>query len=222
MREPGLLFDLDGVLINSGQYHWRAWKRLMEEGAPLSMDYESFLATFGKRNEEILAQVAPEGDHTELAKRKEELFRAEIDGEIELLDGVEEFLQEVDRRGLPRIIASSTPPENLHFFLTGTPLGRYFDQAISGSEVSHGKPAPDLFLAAAARIEIEPSHCIVFEDSPAGLQAGAAAGSFVVALATTHASDQLDPYDMVVPSLAQVDFDVMVERWEATIANPEQ
>lgn len=216
MKEPGLLFDLDGVLINSGHYHWRAWKRLMEESASFVMDYEGFLATFGKRNEEILAELAsdvPMEERVLLGERKEELFREEIDQEIELLEGVDAFLEEVCARDLPRIIASSTSPENLEFFLSKSRLGRYFDAAVSGVEVARGKPAPDIFIEAARRLGIEPGHCIVFEDSPAGLQAGEAAGAFVVALATTHASDQLGPYDMVVASLGQLSLDHLLERF---------
>lgn len=225
MKEPGLLFDLDGVLINSGNFHWLSWKRLMAEEGRFSMKYEQFLSTFGKRNDEIFKELAPHLSKEEslrLIDRKEELFRQEIEGRIELLEGVDAFLKEVIESDLPHIIASSTPRANLDFFLAKTALGHYFKKAISGTEVAHSKPAPDIFIEAAHRLKLSPKRCIVFEDSPAGLKAGAAAGAFVVALATTHASDQLDPYDMVVPSLGQLSLDYLLERWELTTTSSEQ
>lgn len=218
--EPGLLFDLDGVLIDSSQYHWRAWKRLAEEEKKLQMDYEEFLRGFGRRNEEILKGAAPKAtaeERVQFALRKEALFREEISGEIELLPGVEWFLQEVAERELPRIIASSTPPENLRFFLAETSLGLYFDHYVSGDEVAEGKPAPDLFVEGARRLGRRADECIVFEDSPAGLEAGASAGCYVVAIATTHPSDRLEKYNMIVGSVGDLSIDRLIAKWEGAI-----
>lgn len=212
--KPGLLFDLDGVLVDTSQYHWQAWKWLTGEEPRFKMDYDGFLHSFGRRNEEILKELLPDLTDEErghLADRKEALFRKEIAGKIELLPGVERFLKEVADHQLPRIICSSTPPENLRFMLAETCLGLYFDQYVSADQVKRGKPAPDVFLEGARRLGLPARDCIVFEDAPVGLQAGKAAGCYLVAIATTHPRDQLKGYDRIVSSLGDLSVPVLID-----------
>lgn len=197
------LFDNDGVLIDSSALHWRAWQLLMEEEPNLKMDEKQFIHSFGKRNDLILKEILPETSpkqRLEWANRKEELFRQCAKGNIALLDGIEPFLKKVSEAKIPHIIASSTPIANLELFITETVLGKYFNHYMSAEEVDHGKPAPDIFIAAAHRLGFEPRECVVFEDAPSGIEAGKAAGSFVVALETTHKKEQLTHYDMIFPS----------------------
>lgn len=199
----GFLFDNDGVLIDSSALHWRAWQLLMEEDRSFHIDHEMFLKGFGKRNDLILRDAVPgstEHQRNIWAKRKEELFRQIARREIQLLPGMESFLKEVKKKEIPRIIASSTPIENLKMFLSSTVLGNYFDGFVSAEEVKHGKPAPDVFLEGAKRLGLDPRKCIVLEDSPAGLEAGRAAGCFVIALATTHSKNELEGYDLLYAS----------------------
>jgi HAD superfamily hydrolase (TIGR01509 family) len=217
--KPGLLFDLDGVLVDTGEYHWQAWKWLATEEPRFKMSHDDFLRSFGQRNEEILGRLLPSysvEEHQALADRKEALFRKEIAGKIELLPGVERFLQQVVDKGLPRTIASSTPPENLHFMLAETRLGFYFDQYVSGAEVTLGKPAPDVFLEGARRLGLPAGDCIVFEDAPVGLQAGKAAGCYLVALATTHPRDELEGYDVIVDSLGNLSLENLLLDYQLT------
>lgn len=194
----GFLFDNDGVLMDTTAFHWRSWQLLLkEESSDFKMSEQTFLEGFGKRNELILKTVAPHlhERHQELADRKEELFRECARGRVELLPGIEDFLKELKRRNIPRIIASSTPVENLEMYLESTPLGDYFDLYISGEDVAHGKPAPDIFLEAAKALSLPPKNCFVIEDAPVGITAGKAAGCQVIALGTTHPKEALDGYD---------------------------
>jgi HAD superfamily hydrolase (TIGR01509 family) len=204
------LFDNDGVLIDSSALHWKAWQRLMQEDAHFKMDETGFIKGFGKRNDLILKEAAPYATvekHKHWADRKEKLFRECARGNVSLLPGMEAFLKKVSQSNIPRIIASSTPRENLEMYIESTVLGQYFSDFLSGEEVNHGKPAPDIFIAAAHRLGFEPANCIVFEDAPAGVMAGKAAGCFVVALETTHVRQQLAGYDLVYPSAEALDLD---------------
>lgn len=203
LMNVAFLFDNDGVLIDSSELHWQSWMLLMQEEPDLKMDRQQFTAGFGKRNDLILQEIfphIPEKRRHELAIRKEELFRDCARGKISLLPGMETFLKTVVKADIPHIIASSTPTENLEMFLSSTVLGEYFEHYLSAEEVAHGKPAPDIFIEAAKRIGFDPSDCIVLEDAPAGIQAGKAAGAFVVALETTHSKAQLSDYDLLYSS----------------------
>lgn len=199
----GFLFDNDGVLIDSSHFHWQAWQLLMREEPDLKMEQKYFIHTFGKRNDLILQELIPQASEEvrrRWAKRKEELFRQLVRGKIQLLPGMENFLKEVKKANIARIIASSTPLENLELYIESTVLGHYFEQYLSAEQLAHGKPFPDIFLAASKALGLPSKDCIVFEDAPSGIQAGKAAGCFVVALATTHAKEQLDGYDMLFQS----------------------
>lgn len=197
-RNPAFLFDLDGVLIDSKEWHWSAWEKLKKElPAIQSMDYAEFEKGFGKSNEAILRSYLPSTDKEERLKwgeRKEELFREECAGKVQLLPGMELFLKEIE--AYPKIIASSTPLTNLRFFLKATILGKFFQKFISGEEVENGKPAPDIFIEAAKRLSVPVQQSIVLEDSLAGLKAGRDAGAFVVALATTIPYAELEKMDV--------------------------
>lgn len=190
----GFLFDNDGVLIDSSELHWQAWQLLMQEDPTFFMTHEKFVEGFGKRNDLILQDALPgssSGQRIQWATRKEELFRQIAKGTIQLLSGIEPFLKVLQEQNVPRIIASSTPIDNLKMFLSSTILGLYFDAFVSAEQVAHGKPFPDVFLAAAKRLGFPTDECVVIEDAPAGIEAGKRAGCFVVALETTHQAKEL-------------------------------
>ena len=202
------LFDNDGVLIDSSALHWKSWELLMHEEPELVMDHVLFTQTFGMRNDLILQKIVPhipEEKRHELAERKEGIFREIAAGKVQLLPGIESFLQHIVENGLPHIIASSTPIENLEMYLASTVLGDYFEHFVSAEEVEHGKPFPHIFIEAAKRLGFAPEECIVIEDAPAGIEAGKAAGCFVVALATTHAKEALENYDVIYETPAHLD-----------------
>jgi beta-phosphoglucomutase len=218
MNQFAILFDNDGVLIDSHEAHWAAWQRLMQQDRELSFTYSQFESGFGKRNDLILKEVAPaasEAKRVEWALRKEQLFREIAKGKIKLLPGIEDFLKEVKAAKIPRIIASSTPIENLKLYLSATVLGNYFDAFLSAEEVALGKPAPDVFIEAAKRIGFSSTDAIVIEDAPAGIRAGKAAGSFVIALATSHSKEELKGQDLLYASARELHLPAVREAYEA-------
>lgn len=214
MKPPAFLFDNDGVLVDSSDLHWQAWQKLMEEDSDFHMDKSHFVNSFGKRNDLILKELnlqISEEKRGRLADRKEELFRQLAKENISLIPGIKRFLDSVKKSCIPRIIASSTPIANLEMFVRFTILGSYFDHYLSAEHVEHGKPAPDIFIAAAQQLDFHPADCIVFEDSPAGIASGKAAGSFVVALGTTHARSALSGYDLFFENPEGLDLNEILE-----------
>ncbi len=212
--DVAFLFDNDGVLIDSSELHWQSWVLLMEEEPELKMTHDQFKEGFGKRNDLILQELFPhisKEKHQTWAVRKEELFRKCARGNISLLPGMETFLKAVVEAQIPHIIASSTPKENLELFISSTVLRDYFENYLSAEQVALGKPAPDIFVAAAAHIGFDPADCIVVEDAPAGIASGKAAGAFVVALETTHCKELLSDYDLIYPTPAELNLQEILQ-----------
>jgi len=209
------LFDNDGVLIDSSELHWKSWQLFMQEEPRFFMTHEQFIHGFGKRNDLILRETVPtitEDEIKKWASRKESLFRKCAQGNITLIPGMEAFLKKVKEKNIPRIIASSTPLENLEMFISSTILGNYFNHYVSAEQVAHGKPSPDIFLEAAKKLGFAPQNCIVMEDAPAGIQAGKRAGCFVVALATTHSKEVLMDYDLLYSTPHELDLETILQR----------
>ncbi len=191
----GFLFDWDGVVVDSSRQHEESWNRLSAaEGLPLYDGH--FKEGFGKKNTFIIPNLLKwTQDPKEIARLSErkEVFYREIVAESGLapLPGVRAFLDELDRLRLPRCVASSTTRENIEAVMARIGLSGRFRAIVAAEDVGRGKPDPEVFLKAADRIGVDPSRCIVFEDSYSGIEAGLAGGMKVVALATTNAAADL-------------------------------
>lgn len=213
----GFLFDNDGVLVDSTSFHWQAWQKLMKEEG-FFFEFKDFAKTFGLTNDAILSYLLPQltvEDRERIAKRKEELYRECARGKCGLMKGMRPFLEEIKKADLPRIIASSTPKENLDMFLETTELGEFFDHYVSAETLKKSKPFPDIFLEAAKKIGTKPEDSIVLEDAPAGLQAARAAGSFAIALCTSHPKEELSNYDLVYPDPSHLQLSKVLAEFEA-------
>ena len=203
----GVLFDWDGVVIDSSVQHERSWELLAEERG-LTLPEGHFKEGFGKKNEVIipwLGWASEPGAVVELADRKEELYRGLVarDG-VTVLPGARELLLALRSAGIPRAVGSSTPRGNLDALFAVTGLGELFDAVVCGSDVLHGKPDPEVFLKGASLLGLAPSRCIVIEDAFAGIEAARRGGMKVVGVATTNPLDLLRDCDLAVDSLAEV------------------
>ncbi len=204
----GVIFDLDGVVIDSSAQHEKAWELLAEEiGKPLPPGH--FKQGFGKKNQEIIPHLLhwstePEEIHR-LGERKEEIFR-ELANEqgVLILPGARELLVALRTAGIPRALGSSTPRSNLAALFSATGLGELFDAVVCGDDVKNGKPAPDVFLLAAERLGFAPADCLVIEDAHVGIEAAHRARMKVLAVATTHPLEELTDADSAVKSLEEV------------------
>ena len=193
-----LIFDLDGVVVDSMPLHTLAWQRYL---AQLGITREDVaIQMHGRRNDEIVREFLGSGVAAEIVTghgaAKERLFREMMGENLQtaLVPGIEDFLRRVQHA--PVALATNAEPANVSFVLDGTGLRRYFRAVVDGSQVERAKPAPDVYLAAAQRLGVPPANCVVFEDSPVGISAARAAGARVVGI-LTHA-----------PTLQDVDFEV--------------
>ena len=208
MGRRAVIFDMDGVLIDSYHAHLEAWQRMGEKlGRPITE--EAFVPTFGRVNREIFHhlwgdafsddEIARWGDWKEVAYREVILKRFPgMDGAVDLLDALK-------AAGFALAIGSSGPPENVAAALVGLGRVTLFDAIVNGREVTHGKPHPEVFLKAAERLDLEPRVCAVVEDSLAGLEAAVRAGMTPIALTGTFPREQLaEKAALVVDSLREL------------------
>jgi len=200
-----LLWDLDGVIVDSGPFHYEAFRRLLaERGVHLEEDYFR-RHLLGLRNDAILRRLLgplPPEEERRLAERKEEIFRSLIAGRVKALPGVLELVGRAAGRGIPQAIVSSTPRANVELIQQALGLRGAFAVLVSEEDVSRGKPDPEGFLLAASRLGVPPQRCTVIEDAPEGVAAAKAAGMRCLAVATTRPPEQLSQADLVLPSLA--------------------
>jgi beta-phosphoglucomutase family hydrolase len=202
-----VIFDWDGVVVDSSAHHERSWEVLAtNRGLPLPPDH--FKRGFGKKNNVIIPDLGWAADPTEvdaLAHEKEEIYRAMVrEKGIEPLPGVRELLAGLREKGIPCAIASSTERANLDLPLDLMGLRDFFQVIVSGEEVIHGKPDPAVFLVAAKRLGIVPADCVVIEDALVGIEAAKRAGMAVLAVATTNPLEALGSADAAIGSMAEV------------------
>jgi beta-phosphoglucomutase len=175
-----VLWDLDGTLVDSEQYHWRSWRdTAAAEGVTLT--YAQFLESFGKKNDLILRGWLGENAAPERIQRvgdaKEEEYRrlARREG-LRPLPGAAKWVARLHGEGWKQAIASSAPRANVDVVMEALGMQRFMNAIVAAEDVARGKPAPDVFLEAARRLGTPPGQCIVVEDAAAGIAAARAAG----------------------------------------------
>jgi beta-phosphoglucomutase len=200
-----VLWDMDGTLIDSAEYHWITWHdTLAELGVELTR--ESFNGWFGSRNDRILRRYFGEdfalSEIARIGELKESRYRTLVRNEgIALLPGVGHWLHALQKDGWRQAVASSAPPANIDVLIEVLQLRDVFDSTVSAEEVAHGKPHPDVFLRAAEKLGAVPARCVVVEDAPVGVEAGRRGGMRTIGIAGMHG--HLDA-DVVTGSMADL------------------
>jgi beta-phosphoglucomutase len=211
--ELALIFDLDGVVVDSMPTHTLAWERYLELNGIDPRNVEARM--HGKRNDDLVRDLF--GAHLtseivfEHGAAKERLFRELIGSTLEakLVPGIREFLAAASKT-VPLAVGTNAEPANVDFILNGAGIRKYFRAIVDGSQVARAKPAPDVYLRCAELMDVDPANCIVFEDSPVGIEAARAAGMRVAGL-LTHAS-HLENVDVAVPDFIHPE----LESWLST------
>jgi HAD superfamily hydrolase (TIGR01509 family) len=198
------LWDVDGTLIDSREYHWLSWQgALADEG--FNVTPEQFADSFGRRNDEILRGYFPAYSPDEIARvgeAKEVAYRRLVrERGIDLLPGVRRWLERLRDEGWRQAVASSAPRANLEVIIDVLGLSGYFAAVASAEDVTEGKPDPQVFLVAAAKLGVEPGGCVVIEDAPAGTEAARRAGMRCVGVLSSHSELRAD---IVVRTLAEL------------------
>ena len=189
------IFDWDGVIVDSSFAHERSWELLAAEER-LTLPEGHFKKGFGRKNEfiipHLLGWASEPAEVKRLADRKEEFYREIVKASaLEPLPGVRALLEDLRRAGIPCAVGSSTHRANIDLAMDRLGLREFFSGIVTSENVKNGKPAPDVFLLAAAGVGCAPGRGVVFEDALAGVEAGLAGGFPVIAVATTNTSDVL-------------------------------
>lgn len=206
----GAIFDWDGIVIDSSAAHEESWELLAaEENLPLFEGH--FKLGFGRKNEWIIPNMLKWSENpAEIARlgfRKEELYRQIIaERGIEPLPGVRELLDFLKEKAIPCVVGSSTPRLNVETIMDVIGVRGYFSGICAAEDVTRGKPDPEVFLKAAAKIDRQPGRCVVFEDAHYGIEAALAGGMKAVAVGTTHPLDSFAKADIKVHRLSDLDY----------------
>ena len=203
-----VLWDMDGTLIDSEEFHWISWRDTMaKEGVAIT--HEQFLSSFGQRNDSIIPRWLGAATTSERIERignaKEEMYRSLIRTKgISPLPGVATWLHRLHEQGWLQAIASSAPRPNVEVILDALAAAHYFQGIVSAEDVSRGKPDPEVYLTAASRVRASPDRCVVVEDAAAGIEGARRAG--MRSIGVSHNGEHL-PADVVVQSLDLLDSD---------------
>jgi HAD superfamily hydrolase (TIGR01509 family) len=203
-----VLWDMDGTLIDSADFHWISWRdTLAAEG--IAITHEQFLSSFGQRNDSILPQwlgsaATPEGI-ARIGNAKEILYRQLVHRYgISALPGVADWLHRLHNQGWLQAVASAAPRANIDAILESLSATHIFQAIVSAEDVHRGKPDPEVYLVAASRVGVPPERCIVVEDAVAGVDGARRAGMRSIGVSRT--ADRLSA-DVVVQSLDALDSD---------------
>ena len=205
----GVIFDMDGVLVDSALPHFQSWRLLTQENGT-TVTHEQFAKTFGRQNEDIIpllfGEVSPQRLE-QLADRKEELYRDLIREHAPVVAGAPELVRALHDAGVALAVGSSGPLANIELVLDAMGVREFLSVIVSGNDVTRGKPDPQVFSLTCEKLGIVPSRCAVIEDAPVGVQAALAAGTRVVAVLMYHPAAAFDGTDYVVNRLADLSAD---------------
>ena len=208
-----ILFDMDGVLLDSEEYICRAGVMMFKEKG-YEVKPDDFLEFTGMGENRYLGGVAEKNRIPfELEKDKArtyEIYAEIVAGRLEPFPGVVEFIEKCRSRGLKMAVASSADPTKVEINLEeiGIPSST-FETVVTGLDIEHRKPAPDIFLKAAEKLDVDPAECPVVEDAISGVAAGKAAGARVLALTTSFSAEDLSGADWIASLLTEVGDEVL-------------
>lgn len=213
MKKIGIIFDMDGVIVDSNPYHKIALKEFCSRhGCELS-DEQLLNRIYGRTNREWITDLfgkLPEEQLLEYTEEKEMLYRRLFNDDIKPVKGLVKFLDLLDQHKILRAIGTSAPRSNVDFTLVRTNTVRYFPTILNDTFVTHSKPHPEIYLRSAEALGLPNSDCIVIEDSLSGVEAGQRAGSKVIGITTTHTKEELSHCDLVIDDFEGLTIEMLV------------
>lgn len=200
----GIIFDLNGTMVDDMMIHHRAWQRKLAQ-LGLDMTLEEVRQRIHGINEEIIARnfpgrFSPE-EVRQIAWEKEAEYREIFRPELKLIDGLPEFLHQLNLMEIPKGIGTAAPKENLDFVMDELELRGQFPTLIHSGDVIKGKPDPEVFELVAQGIGVPLADCLIFEDSPTGAEASFRGGAKTIVITTTHTVDEFSHLDNVVAAV---------------------
>jgi beta-phosphoglucomutase family hydrolase len=195
------LFDLNGTMIDDMEYHIVAWHDILSElGANIS--YEKAKAECYGKNHELLERIFPDRfsdeEKTQLSYAKEEKYQREFRPRLKLLDGLDKLIRDASEQRIAMAIGSAAIKFNIDFVLDGLFIRDYFSAIVSADDVSCSKPNPETYLKCATALGVSPDSCVVFEDTPKGVECAYHAGMKAVVVNTMHEAAEFSALDNIL------------------------
>ncbi len=204
------IFDMDGTMINNMEYHKKAWKEFAKRHGLDLTDEEFKEKLSGKKNDQIFNIIFGEEltaeEIAQYTDEKESIYRELYAADIEPVPGLHDVLTTLQSAGKKLAVATTAPKDNRDFGFKALGLKNTFSVILGDEHVTKGKPHPEIYLEAAKMLGIDPNRCIVFEDSPPGIQSGKEAGMKVISILTTHTKEDNKNADYFVQDFRQLKF----------------
>jgi beta-phosphoglucomutase len=201
IRPRAFIFDLNGTMIDDMSYHIRAWHGILN-GLGASLNYEQVKDECYGKNGELLERVFPgrfaDAEKDKISIEKEKKYQAEFRPHLKLISGLDAVLREAKESGIKMAIGSAAIRFNIDFVLDGLDIADYFDAIVSADDVKKSKPDAETYLKCAKMLGINPAECIVFEDSPKGVESAANAGMQSVVITTMSTAEEFSQYNNIL------------------------
>jgi HAD superfamily hydrolase (TIGR01509 family) len=213
MSQLAVLFDMDGVIIDSNPYHKLALDKFLgDRGFFLSEDQRK-KRLYGRANKDWINDLydgkLSDNELLTLGSEKEKIWRELYKNDIKPVNGLEPFLKNLQSNNIPFCIGTSAPYENVEFTLQKLHLGSYFKTILHQDHVKKGKPNPEIYINCAKALNTPPANCIVIEDSLAGVKAGKDAGCKVIGITTTHSKEELEGIDYCIQDFKELTVEIL-------------
>lgn len=206
-RLEAVVWDLDGVIADTGVYHYQAWRDVFKKRG-VAYTRAEFMPYFGRRHDAIIKSVLgdrlPQKEIDAITEEKQQDYRRRVADHIQGLPGAVALIKSIYRHHISQAIASSAVPENIAIILGGLGIIGCFQAIVHGMEAKEGKPSPQVFVLAAEKLKVKPARCLVIEDAIAGVAAARSAGMKCLAVTNSHPQEKLKDADLIIESLEKV------------------
>jgi beta-phosphoglucomutase family hydrolase len=214
----GVIFDMDGTLLESTEADYRAWEKVFKSYNQ-ELPFERYAPMLGVKSADVIRNeigFADEQDVERILKEKFDYFIDYIsENPIKPVFAAETFLKSLAQYPIKVALATSSRKEKMQMVLQQLNFLQYFDAIVTGNEVTHGKPAPDIFLLAAKRLGVDPTDCMVIEDGPIGVAAAKRANMKCVAITETHDAAKLSEADLIIDTYEYASLREIAEKLSA-------
>ena len=201
--DKAFLFDLNGTMIDDMQFHLKAWYHILNDDLGANLGWEETKSHMYGKNSELLIRIFGEDRFTteemdNLSLEKEKRYQQEYKPHLQLIPGLQQFLEKAHAMNIPMAIGSAAIMFNIDFVLDNLNISKYFKIIVSADDVTISKPHPETYLKCAQLLGVDATNCLVFEDAPKGVEAAKNAGMHSVVLTTMHEKEEFGMYNNII------------------------